>query len=108
VFEATEKTAARAGVAGRAIGNGLQHQTILIAVHEDFADMQEIAGRLAFQPQALSATRPEMRPAAALRQPDCLRVHMRHHQHFTGFGMGDDRRQQAGGIEFWLERFVHA
>ena len=85
-------------MAGWPGGQAFQPERILIAIDADFPNAQCVAGLLALHPQFLARARSEMRVARRLRGSQSLGVHMREHEHLAGFGMGDDRANQARSV----------
>ena len=86
-----------------ALHHDLEPQGVLIAVGAQLAHAQEVAAFLALLPKLVARSAPEMADARLERQRQRLGVHPGKHQHLAGGGIGDDRRNQAIGVELGLE-----
>src|SRR5262249_12801409 len=101
----TIEAGAPAGVAGA--GScllDLDPDRILVAVDTHLDDALGGAGALAFAPErtARAAEIPSLTPLDRL--PQCLRVHVGHHQQLPAGGVSGDAGDQAVGVEFRSER----
>lgn len=80
--DSAEEAAARAGVAGRALGGNEREQRIGIAIVAQLDELLGVSAGGALMPQFLATARPKHRLAAFERERKRFFAHPRHHEHF--------------------------
>ena len=100
LFHRAEKARLVAFVAGRADLVHLDQQCIAVAIERDVLDRLRVAALLAFHPEFLARTAPEMRLAGFNGFFERGAVHPRHHHDAAGFLFLNDGWNQAVRIKF--------
>ena len=71
-------------MAGRPVGDGLHEQGVIVAVHSDAHEVEEIAAGLTLGPETVARTAPERHLLRQQRLVVSLFVHIAEHQHVLG------------------------
>src|SRR3546814_4374977 len=72
-----------------------QDQRVLIAIDQDFLDLERVARSLPLLPQALPRTRPEVRKSGLAREAQRFVIHEGEHQHLLIRGIDHDCSDQS-------------
>ncbi len=99
-MEFTEKTTGSAGMTSRAMWVAFQNQGILIAIHQDLRDLEDIARAFSFLPKPPTGTGVKMRKSGFARFRKCFRIHECNHQYAACFTIRDHRSQKTMGVVF--------
>ena len=81
------------------LGN-FQQNGISVAVDKDIVNILHVSGRLPLQPEFLAASAPVTGLLSLQGHFQAFPVHPGHHQHFSGFVILNDCRNQPFFIEF--------
>lgn len=77
----------------------LDQKRVAVAVDQNFPNVLNMAGCPAFFPQRRTAAAPEMGRFCFDRQQKGFAVHKSKHENVAAFGILDDGRDQARGVE---------
>ena len=77
---------------GRPFRSAHEDQSVLIAIHQNAIDAQDVPGRFALHPQPPARPRMEMRQARLSRLGECFCVHVGEHENRAAVRVYYDRR----------------
>ena len=92
-------------MAGRPVGDGLHEQGVVVAIHSDAHEVEEIAAGFTLGPETVARTAPERHLLRQQRFVVSLFVHIAEHQHILGVGiLNDGRHQAAAFLKIYLQK----